>query len=215
MIFSRRKADKALIVTPTSALMCAMTHHDLMAVKHRMSEAITAVLLGANVADRLNSAVKEGRKMQATHLVSFEADMRSLDDAIIAKLIARRVHIIGANYRHRQQPGWTTLALDGQPLTSRGKTGIEKVLRIGCGVMVIDLVVFDAIPKPWFSQPYDPTTDLHQPTPDYYFCAKAIDNGEHVYVDHDASQSVRHIGSVEFGVDDAYYTESQQPVRLV
>lgn len=201
------------VVTPSSALMCATTHHDLMAIRSQLQDAKTGVALGgANLCDRINAYARDAQASGATHLVIIEADMRAMDADVVSRLLKRHVHIVGANYRQRQHDGWTAVGLDGVPVSSVGKTGIELVSRVGCGVVAIDMRVFRDLPRPWFSAPYVAAQDIHQ-GPDFYFCEKAIAHGHRVFVDHDVSQRVRHIGSVEFGVDAAFYTESQQPVR--
>lgn len=204
-----------LAFTPTSAQMCATTHVDVMALQAHWKDAISCQTgLGmSNVADRLNAVAQIVMDQNYSHLCVIEADMRVTDPNVVTRMAKRHVHVIGANYRKRQDDGWTCQGLDGQMLSSRGKTGMEEVARVGCGLMLIDARVFRSFAWPWFSWPLDPVTRMHR-TPDYFFCNAAREHGHRIFVDHDASQSVRHTANVELGVDDLFYVESQQPVRL-
>ena len=75
--------------------------------------------------------------------------------------------------------------------------GLEQVDSVGCGVMLVRLSVFDALPQPWFSTPYNGREHIGE---DLYFCQQARAVGFDVWIDHDLSQRVRHTGTVELGV---------------
>jgi len=81
-------------------------------------------------------------------------------------------------------------------LVSKGKTGLEQVTAVGCGVMMVKREVFENTPKPWFWFHQIPGEKLLGE--DVYFCVKAFDAGYETYLDHDLSQQIGHVGSYTF-----------------
>jgi hypothetical protein len=63
--------------------------------------------------------------------------------------------------------------------------------------MLIDVEVFKQIPKPWFMLDYMPEIDDFVGE-DWYFCSLLEKAGIPIYVDHDASKRVGHIGPFTF-----------------
>src|SRR6185295_11500380 len=87
----------------------------------------------------------------------------------------------------------------GIPVFSRGKTGLEKVWRVGSGILLIDLALVRDIPKPWFEVRW---SDKHNQFvgEDWYFLKKLEEAGHgDFYVDHDLSNSVEHVGDFSYG----------------
>jgi hypothetical protein len=82
-----------------------------------------------------------------------------------------------------------------------GSSGLEKVWRVGCGIMLIDLGVLASVPKPWFSIVYDDTMK-DETGEDWFFCEQLEKAGIPRYVDHDASKYVGHIGGYTYTFDD-------------
>jgi hypothetical protein len=70
------------------------------------------------------------------------------------------------------------------------------------GAMLIKASVFERLPKPWFQICYLPTAGMYLGE-DIYFCKLAQAHQIKVWVDHDLSKEVRHIGVVEFNHDHA------------
>lgn len=134
----------------------------------------------------------------ATHLCFIDADMMFPKDAI-EKLLKHDKEIIGANYRQRvMQDKWTAFK-DGVSVSSYGKNGIEEVDSLGMGLTLIKTSVFSKLPKPWFPMEWKDGTNVGE---DIGFCRLAKKNGYKIYVDHNLSQDVHHIGNIILGTDN-------------
>jgi GT2 family glycosyltransferase len=155
--------------------------------------------LGIYIADLRNKAVKAAQAAGASHLLFLDSDMRFPEDTL-DRLLAHNLDIVAANYVQRTMSEWCVARIDGVPVQSQGRTGLEAVDTTGTGVMLITMSVFDDMPQPWFDTPNFPFTGE-----DVYFCQQARSGGYDVWIDHDLSQDVRHQGSVELSVQ-------QQPV---
>ena len=155
-----------------------------------------------NQRERLaEQALKDG----ADAILWVDSDMRFPKDALRI-LLSRNLPIIGVNATTRRFPIQAT-ALDVDPeskdlvkVDSKGKTGLEQVMGVGFGMVLIRKEVFEKTPKPWFW--FDTTAKGGTIGEDIYFCAKAFDSGFDTIVDHDLSKHIRHIGTYEYGWDD-------------
>jgi hypothetical protein len=88
----------------------------------------------------------------------------------------------------------------GVPIFSNSKSnpqGLEKVWRVGSGIMMIDLSILVGIEKPWFEIRY---SDKHSQFvgEDWYFVKKCEDAGVDVFIDHDLSRHVGHVGTFQY-----------------
>ena len=156
-----------------------------------------------NQRERLaEEAIKDG----ADAILWVDSDMRFPKDALEI-LLSRNLPIVGVNATTRRFPVKPT-ALDIDPETndlvkvnSKGKTGLEQVMGVGFGMVLIKKEVFLAAQKPWFW--FEQTDKGGTIGEDIYFCAKAFDAGYQTVIDHDLSMHIRHIGTYEYGWDDA------------
>jgi hypothetical protein len=156
-----------------------------------------------NQRERLaEEAIKDG----ADAILWVDSDMRFPKDALEI-LLSRKLPIVGVNATTRRFPVVPT-ALDIDPETgdlvkvqSKGKTGLEQVMGVGFGMVLIKKEVFLAAQKPWFW--FEQTDKGGTIGEDIYFCAKAFDVGFQTVIDHDLSMHIRHIGTYEYGWDDA------------
>lgn len=87
----------------------------------------------------------------------------------------------------------------GSPIYSNGnqKMGLEKVWRVGSGIMMIDLAIMANIPKPWFEIRY---SEKHAQFvgEDWHFVKCVEDAGHDVFIDHELSRLVGHVGSFQY-----------------
>ena len=156
-----------------------------------------------NQRERLaEEAIKDG----ADAILWVDSDMRFPKDALEI-LLSRDLPIVGVNATTRRFPVVPT-ALDIDPETgdlvkvqSKGKTGLEQVMGVGFGMVLIKKEVFLAAQKPWFW--FEQTDKGGTIGEDIYFCAKAFDAGFQTVIDHDLSMHIRPIGTYEYGWDDA------------
>ena len=75
--------------------------------------------------------------------------------------------------------------------------GLEKVWRVGAGIMMIDLSILQKIERPWFEIRY---SDKHAQFvgEDWYFVKKVEDAGFDVFIDHDLSRHIGHVGPFQY-----------------
>jgi len=145
-----------------------------------------------------NELVRESLRSGATHILFLDDDMQFPMETIV-DLFKHDVDIVAANCATKVFPPSPTARRDGKEVyTTKESTGIEEVDRIGCAVMLINTDIFKNIEEPWFAMPQCPKrgTLIGE---DVYFCEKAKEAGFKVYIDHDLSKGVYHIGECEFG----------------
>jgi hypothetical protein len=143
-------------------------------------------------------------KDNVTHICFIDEDM-GFDPDTLHVLLRKRQPIVGANYSMRvPPPQFTALALDKKDrvITTDEKTGLEPAYYIGFGFAVIEAKVFKALETPWFLGGYNTTVQRYT-TEDHPFCKAAAEKGFPVYVDHDASKKVYHVGNHNYTWQDA------------
>lgn len=136
----------------------------------------------------------------ATHLMWFDADMRFPEDTIL-RLLKHREPIVGANYVQRVHPHepitFKEIREDGNHTrcwTEEDSTGLEEVQGIGFGCVLIQAQVFEVLGPECFNMSHFP----HFVGEDIWFCNMARAAGYKVYIDHDLSKEVKHVGQMEF-----------------
>lgn len=140
----------------------------------------------------------------ASHMLFVDSDMAFPSD-LVHRLAAHQKWIMACNCATKQIPASTTARLKsitkqgGEPVYS-DKSGIEKVWRVGTGVMLIDMRVFLKIKKPWFPITWIPEINNYEGE-DWGFCRKAEEAGLAIYVDHDASRLIGHAGEMVYSHD--------------
>ena len=145
----------------------------------------------------------------ATHLCFIDSDMMFPKESIKI-LLSHDKDIIGANYIQRvDQTKWTAMT-NGESVSSIGKSGLEEVDTLGMGVCLIKTEVFQKLPKPWFGMEWQ-TEGGYFLGEDISFCRLAKKHGFKIWIDHTLSQSVRHIGTIELGVDNFQMPEYAHP----
>lgn len=185
-----------LLATPTRAEVTVGFTGDLVKLIRRRPDVRFAAPIGIYIANLRQQAVRLAQQMGASHLVFIDADMRFPEDTV-DRLLASQVEIVAANYVQRTMPEWWVARTDGVSVSSVGQRGLEAVDSVGCGVMCLARSVFDTVPSPWFSTPYNGQDHTGE---DVYFCHRARAHGLSVWIDHDLSQHVRHQATVEYGV---------------
>lgn len=186
------------VCTPTRGQMEASTASDVAYLMRYSPDTEWALGFGTYVNNNRTLLVHAAVKSRATHILFVDSDMRLPKDAL-ERLLAHKKDIIGSNARSRTEDVW--VARKGEKsISSKGKKGIEEVDTLGFGVILIDMKVFTGklrkVPENCFAQPLNTFNGLFVGE-DIYFCTVAKDNGFKIWVDHDLSQEVRHIGSVE------------------
>lgn len=169
---------------------------------------ITAIInkKGSMVNQARCSLVEDAKKTGASHILFIDSDHVFPKD-LAERLIAGNKDIIGIHCVTKRQPIRSNCEdLKGNRLTKPG-AGIEEVSRLGTGIMLINLDVFNKMKLPYFEFKFDKGGLMGRRSPhwvgeDYFFCEAARHHGYKIYVDHDLSKECYHIGTSMFGVEE-------------
>lgn len=144
--------------------------------------------------ESLEDAIYQG----CTHALFLDSDQAFPHDTL-HRLVAWKKPVVACNIAVKTNPSFPTARARGAtcfgvPITSEApKVGLEKVWRIGCGIMLIDLSVLKDVPKPWFEIHYS-VANSQFIGEDWYFIGKVEQAGHDVFVDHGLSREIGHIG---------------------
>lgn len=160
-------------------------------------------LVGLELASLSNvSLLPKGRQMaftkaingNHTHAILLDDDM-TYPQNILDVFFSRNVPIVAANYP-KKKPGeieWTASDLAGETLSSTGKKGCEEAGYVGLGAALISVDAIKKVAPPHFEVRWNKELQDYVGE-DHFFCAKMRQAGIPVYVDHDVSQAMGHIG---------------------
>ena len=131
-----------------------------------------------------------------THLLFLDDDM-TFEPDVLNVMLGRRQPVVVTNYliKTEECDSFVAVGLNGQRVPTLAKsTGMEPIAYSGFGVSLFDLDVFRKIPQPWFLPEFiaDSSSYTTEDNPCY---AKIRDAGYPVYLDHDASKMVAHVGN--------------------
>ena len=134
-----------------------------------------------------------------THVLWCDSDMKFPHDSLHC-LLKHDLPIVAANYITRRAPN-KPVAQDehGSLITSRHKTGIQEVRRVGLGLCLMKLEVLKAIEPPHFMFGY--TAKKQWLGEDVFFFSRAKEHGYTPVIDHDLSNRVSHIGDFEYDME--------------
>lgn len=129
-----------------------------------------------------------------THILFVDDDMEFSPGAV-KLLLERDVDFVGANCLIK---GTSTPSarIGREPIYSKGKTGIEKINKIGMAFTLIKISAFEKIQRPYFESNVLYNQQLNTMTPtgeDTFLCLKFHAAGIEMYVDHDAARLVKHV----------------------
>jgi hypothetical protein len=160
----------------------------------------TGTLIADQRVDLAKAAVKQG----ADWILWLDTDMRFPVDTL-ERLVSHNRPIVGCNYSMRTFPPEPTASNfhEGtwtKVYTKPDSTGLEQVDLIGFGVTLVSTDVFKKLEDPWFHLGYSSVNQKFIGE-DTYFCIKAAGEKVPVFIDHDLSKEIRHIGSFEFRND--------------
>lgn len=162
------------------------------------------IVNGTLIADQRAKLARMALTSGAEYVLYLDSDMR-FPPYLLEKLVAHGKDIVACNYATRRLPVKTVAFSDFATLKciySHDRTGLEEVDAIGMGAMLVKTEVFRKLPQPWFNVSYLPSGGMYVGE-DIYFCKLAQAHGFKVWVDHDLSKDVKHIGKMEFTHDHA------------
>ena len=165
-------------------------------------------MMGTLIFTQRERLSEEALKWKADYLLWIDSDMRFPKDSLEV-LLSRNKDIVGVNATTRVEPiKPTALNLEitsktdhaWHPVNSLHKTGIEQVTAVGFGRTLVKADILGKIPRPWFNVMWSDHGAIIGE--DIHFCVKAQDAGYQVYVDHELSGVIGHIGTRTFGWKD-------------
>jgi len=150
----------------------------------------------------LEAAIKQG----ATHVFWLDTDM-SVPRETAVLLAMHEQPIVACNYVVRQPSGLFTAFRDEQRIPTRpDSTGLEAVEYCGMGAMLLRTDVVAGLPRPWFRHGLNEQGgDIGE---DVSFCRTVGAAGYTVYIDHDLSKEIGHIGQ------HTYHTVTPEAVAV-
>ncbi len=115
-------------------------------------------------------------------------------------LLGRKKQVVVTNYRIKtEEPIFVAVNMVGERIkTTESSTGLQPIAFSGFGVSLIETSALKNVPQPWFC----PTFDINQTgansggytIEDQAFFDRLRHAGVDVWLDHDASKMVGHIG---------------------
>lgn len=154
--------------------------------------------------NRLN-LVKAAIREEATHLLFLDSDHTFPPD-LIHKLAVHHRLVVAANCVTKTIPASPTARLKdsdprGIPLfTDAIDTGLAPVWRIGTGVMLIKTSIFKQIGLDVWRLEYKEDGSIYQGE-DWTFCAACEAAGIPLFIDHDVSKEIGHVGPYVYNHD--------------
>lgn len=138
--------------------------------------------------------VRKAIEHECDYILFIDDDM-SVPMQTLMLLLARQKPVIAANCARKELPPRPTAkGFDGNYVyTKESSEGVERVFSVGTGIMLIHTDVFKEIEEPWFCE--DPVAGVGE---DIWFCKKVREAGIEIYIDHDLSKDVGHIGDFNY-----------------
>lgn len=149
--------------------------------------------------------VRQALDLECSHILFVDSDM-TFPNWTLHQLLSHDKAVIGANCAVKKLPSDPTARQEGataagELVYSNGKEHLERVWRLGTGVMLIKTKVFREIPEPWF--PITWNEELRDYTgEDWNFCAELQKRDIPIWVDHKLSQQIGHVGSYTYTHED-------------
>ena len=207
--FKSDKAANIAICVPVRDHVTAVFAYSLAMLQKKCGETgqrtSLHMVMGSEVAMQRQQLVDEALETSCTHLLWIDSDMKFPSDTIMSLLKSKK-DIVAGNYSTRVAPHRPVAFKSATNLDSRvfSGNGLEKVHAVGSGLMLVDRKVYENIPRPHYSVAWnDDYTNLVGE--DIYFCNKAQEHGYEVYVDHDISTKLAHVGTRAYTIKGDCY----------
>ena len=140
-----------------------------------------------------NQCVEAARMAKATHILFLDSDL-TFPPNILARLLARNKDIVGGLYIQRVPPH-LPLGVTYEGAREVITSGLRRMQQMPTGCLLINLSVFDQLPKPWFNTKQVDDKIMGE---DYYFCERALQAGFEIWCDGDVSREIAHVGQKSF-----------------
>lgn len=149
-----------------------------------------------------HNIVKYALRDSCTHLLFIDSD-QTFPYNLVHNLVRHGRRVVGCNIATKSIPSNPTARMHdpawwgGHMVYSQGRAGLQQVWRLGFGIMLIDTEVFSLVPKPWFEIKYHKELDDYMGE-DWDFCEKLEAARIPIYVDHEVSREIGHVGSYTY-----------------
>lgn len=150
--------------------------------------------------------VKLAKKADVDFLLMVDSDHTFPAD-MLHKLIGHNKPVVAVNCVTKQIPAQPTARRKKEGdhqgelvFSDEGNAGLERVWRVGTGVMLIRKDVLEKVPHSAWGMTYKEDADTFQGE-DWGFCEACEELGIPIYVDHTLSRKVGHIGAFEYTHD--------------
>lgn len=159
-------------------------------------------MTGVSILSRAREiAIRKAKEQGFTHILMLDDDMTFSPD-VVDRLLSHDIPFVAANYCRKVpgEPKSISFDMNGGSVDSNGKSGLEEVSFVGAGINLIRLDDIKDIPSPLFEVRWDEQRQDYWGE-DMYFCAKLRNRGIKLFIDHDVSQQVGHVGDYEYKFD--------------
>lgn len=155
----------------------------------------------STISSSRQNLVKKAMQSDCTHIFFVDSDMR-FPPWTLQKLIEADRALVAANCTTRVEPIQpTAFGFDMQRINSKGKSGLQQVQQVGTAIMLIRREVFEKTRPPHFLMDWIPDR-LDYCGEDIYFTQLAQAAGFKLWIDHDLSQQIEHVGTRSYGFND-------------
>lgn len=178
--------------------------------------------IGSDLVEQRTLGARQALERGATHVMWFDSDMTFQPD-VIHRLMAHGRPVVAGNYVDKTRAGRPVAELGDEPegnsasrTSSLSRSGLESVRRVGMGCMLVEADVFARIEFPWFGHRWTWTDGGAEPCrhvedaetfpwsawngrfEDWWFCDRLAQAGIPIFIDHDVSRQLGHVGGCLF-----------------
>jgi len=149
--------------------------------------------------------VKEAQRQSCSHVLWADTDQTFPRDTC-HRLLAHDKDVVGCNIATKQLPATTTARKKtdkywGESVfTDPDSPPLEKVWRLGTGIMLVKVQVYNRIGANVFDIPWIPEIQDYQGE-DWTMCQRMEQAGIDIWVDHKLSNQIGHLGELEYTHD--------------
>ncbi len=157
---------------------------------------IINAMMGTSVLPKARQLAMEHAIEQGfTHILFLDDDM-AFDGDLFDRLSSPGLPIVASNYCNKNPVSSPqSHGLDGKPLSSMGKSGVEETGWVGFGAILIDLSIMSNVPKPWFETRWVEERNAFIGE-DYFFCSQVRNAGHKIHINHDVKCA--HVGDFSY-----------------
>lgn len=194
---------KIAIATPAGDMMKTITAQCReRAVMHAMAHGFQIgadYSLGTYVEMNQNFIVKNVLDTNADALWLIDSDMTLIPETLPI-LVSRGKPIVGCNYRRRMRPRRATVKMLDGSFAKGDEKGLQEVMAIASGMLLIRTSVLRSMKYPWFWNYYGEKFEDFRGN-DYNFCLDAAKAGHKIWCDFDLSKAIGHFADEVITLD--------------